>query len=37
MVENIMLQPTYEIKHIDTDDEEWLEYCDSQYEQANDY
>lgn len=32
-----MLQDTYENKYIDTNDEEWLEYCDRMYEQENDY
>ena len=37
MLENIMLQDTYENNHIDTNDEEWLDYCDRMYEQENDY
>ena len=37
MLENIMLQDTYEYKYIDTNDEEYLDYCDSMYEQENDY
>ena len=37
MLENIMLQNTYENKCIDTNDEEWLDYCDRMYEEENDY
>lgn len=37
MLENIMLQDTYENKYIDTNDEEWLDYCDRMYEEENNY
>jgi len=37
MLENIMLQDPYEYKYIDTNDEEWLEYIDTLYEQENNY
>lgn len=37
MLENIILQDTYEIRHIDTNDEDWLEYCDRMYEEENNY
>ena len=37
MLENIMVQNTYEYIHIDADDEDFLEYCDHMYEQENNY
>ena len=37
MLDNIMVQDIYEYKHIDTNDEQWLEYCDRMYEEENNY